>query len=87
MDISEFTVEELQEEISQRKEKERLDNKPQQLENPDLTGLRSVLSEYIDSIYDGSYHEDSDINHYICKEAVKAIYGKSVFDWISQNTD
>ena len=55
---------------------EKLKNKPQQLENPDLKGLRSAVAEYIDSIYDETYHEDSDIDHYIFETAIKLYTGK-----------
>lgn len=84
MDISEFTVEELQEEISRRKEKERLANKPQPLVNPDLIRLKRVVGQYIEEIYNEVYG-DSDISNYIFEEAVKAIYGKKIFNWINKN--
>lgn len=85
MDIKEFSLEELHDEMVRRETLEKLKNKPQPIEDPDLTGLRSVLAEYINSIYNGTYHEDSDVDHYIYEEAVKCIYGEEIFDWITKN--
>ena len=85
MDIKDFSPEELQDELNRRDEKEKISNKPQLIENPDLTGLKNTIGEYIDSIFDGTYHEDSDIRHWIFEAAVTAIYGKDVFDWINKN--
>lgn len=85
MDIKDFTPEELQEELNRRDTLEKLANKPQPLEDPDLTGLKSSVTEYINSIYDGTHHEDSDVSHYIFEEALKCIYGEDIFDWIKKN--
>ena len=52
----------------------------------DLTSLRAECQEYIDSIADGSYHEDNDTAHYIFESALKAIYGKDIFNYINENT-
>jgi hypothetical protein len=52
----------------------------------DLTMLRAECQEYIDSIADGSYHEDSDIEHYLFEAALEAIYGKDIFNYINENT-
>ena len=85
MDIKDFTLEELKNELIRRDEEERRKHKPTQLENPDLTGLRRAVAEYIDSIYNGDHHEDSDDTHYIYEEALKAIYGTNIFYWIRKN--
>ena len=85
MTLKDFSAGELRDELERRDEEIRLINKPQPLEEADIKGLITIVEEYINSIYNGSYHDDSDINHYICEAAVKAIYGKDIFEWIREN--
>ena len=37
----------------------------------------------IDDVVNGEYHVDNDNKHYIYEEAMKAIYGDNVFDWLN----
>jgi len=63
--------------------------KPELIRNGDveLTALRHICKSYIDFINSDDYHEDNDYDHYIFEEAVKAVYGKDIFDWVNKNTN
>jgi hypothetical protein len=60
-----------------------MQNKPTQLNDPDLTELRSVCQQYIDFIYDNKeYNVDrkSDYEGWIVDVVLEAIFGKDVWD-------
>ena len=85
MGLKDFTLEELHDEMVRRETLEKLKNKPQQLENPDLTYLRCILTKYIDDIYDGKHYDVYEVLHFINVITLKAFYGKNVFHWIREN--
>lgn len=60
--------------------------RPKPLENPDFSSLIANLESDMDSVVDGTWHEDNDNDHYVWEEAMKAVYGKDVFDWWNKNT-
>lgn len=76
MDIKQFSKKELEDELKRRKNEE--GRKPEQLQNPDLTDLREVTSNYIDSILNQTV--DDDLEHYIFETAMEAIYGEDIFE-------
>lgn len=81
-ELESFTTDQLKEEIERR---ENLGKLPQQINQPNLNSLRATVAEYIEDIHTGKYHPDSDDHHYIFEEAVKALYGQDIFEWINKN--
>lgn len=57
--------------------------KPLQLKDPDFTELKKICQEYIDSYADNGFVDD-DLEHYIFEEALKAIFGEHVWQWIKE---
>ena len=82
--LSEFSDEELFEEINERW-KERKD-KPQQLETPDLTKLKNVCDEYLRWL-EKERRGNRNVEHFIFEEALKALYGEDIFFWINEQLD
>lgn len=68
--------------------KEKFPKKPQilPLDQIDLTSLISNCQKHLDSIYSDDYDEDNDYNHYIYSEAMKALFGKDIFDIINKKS-
>lgn len=52
----------------------------------DLSSLRSTCEEYIDIVVNDKYGRE-DAQHYIYEEAMKAIYGKNIFDFINKHSN
>lgn len=60
-------------------------DRPSVLKNIDWTRLIQVCEERINELeLDPS--DDSDTPHYIYEEAMQAVYGNDVFDWINERT-
>lgn len=78
MNLRQYSIEQLEGEIKRRKELVI----PEQVENPDLSELRKSCSIYIKNVLVGI--SDSDDKHYIFEEALKAIYGNDIFDWLKE---
>lgn len=57
-------------------------NKPEPIEEPDLTSLRKICQEYIDFIGSEHYHEDNDYDHYIFEQAMNTFFGDK-WDYIN----
>ena len=76
------------------KELERRDNlgdvPPQQIENPDLSALKVILTDYIEDIFYDEHNPNSDDTEYIFEEAfeeaMRTFYGQDIFKWINDNT-
>lgn len=65
-----------------KKLKERWKNVPKVVSKPDLKGLIDVCKEYIETIkIDGRHMKDGE--HWIFEEALMAIYGRDIFDWVN----
>ena len=58
--------------------------KPQQLENIDLTALKEICQDYIDSFDATDYCDDNDFEHYIYETAMTTIYGKDIWKYINE---
>lgn len=56
--------------------------KPSPLEEPDFSGLISLCKSYLNEVEQRKY-PDSNTQHYIFEEAMKAVYGKDVWDYIN----
>ena len=76
--LEQFSTDELEEELRRREEEE----KPKQIAAPDLTKLRKICQEYIDSLARDKY-VDGDLDHYIFEAAMETVFGKNVWDWIN----
>lgn len=60
--------------------------KPAVRRNPDINALIEACKEYIEWLDSDDYHEDrsSDYENEIFEQALFAVYGPKVFDWISE---
>lgn len=58
-------------------------NKPEPVKNPNFNNLIEQCVDYIDQIEE---HEwiDSDWSHYVTEEALKAVFGKDIYEWINK---
>ena len=81
--VDEMSEVELTEELLRRKKAREAAETPKLLENPDLTGLIRTCQGYIADVKKGRTDEDDP--HYIYEEALKALYGKDVFNWINKH--
>lgn len=62
------------------------DNRPQPLAEPNYEKLRELCADLINEMAIGSYHPDQDWDQWIYEEALIAIYGKNIFEWINKNS-
>ncbi len=66
--------------------KESINQLPELLseENLNLQGLRQNCENYVNKVIaNKGYPEDSDDEHYIFEEALKAFYGKGIFEYLN----
>jgi len=78
--LGKLSIKELEQELERRA----IESAPRPLANPDLRILRETCQAHIDSIAAGTFHEDDDDQHYIFEEAIEALYGKDIWDWIQE---
>jgi len=64
--------------------KSKLQLAPKPLDVPDFNRLIVEVMDYVKWIESGEYHSDNDWVEYIFEEAVKAVYGDRVFDWVNE---
>ena len=80
MSLQDYTRQELEAELERRN----LENKkPVMLEDPDLSNLKAMLQELIDSIAKDRWL-DSDDKQFVYQEAMKTFFGRDVFLWINE---
>lgn len=84
MSLVGFSDGELKAELERRAQRAKERDKPQQVENPNLTKLREVCQEYIDELADGNKHEAGDYREYIYEAALECIFGEGVFVWTNE---
>lgn len=60
-------------------------SKPQLVAKPDFSRLISMSQNYLEALEAGTNADDYD--HYIYEEALAAIFGASVFDYINERID
>lgn len=77
MGIESYTDDELKMELELRRSKKEKRNIPKQLENPNLTLLREMCRDYVESEY-----KDKNFEYYIFETAISAIYGTDIWDYI-----
>jgi len=80
-----YTDEQLQAELDARQRRQDEAEKPQQLEQVNLTELRRLCQREIDNVFtNGRYSIDCEC--YIYDAAMKAIFGPDVLDWVNERT-
>ena len=60
------------------------DERPKPVLNPHLTALVATIEGYLNEL-EGPDGVDDDTEHYIFEEAVKALYGPEIFQWINKH--
>jgi len=78
-DLSKVSDHDLEEEIKRRA------GIPEQLFDVDLTSLRTITKEYMNSLYSDN-RPPKDAEHYIFETVMKTLYGENIFKWISDET-
>lgn len=61
-------------------------NKPEQLEEIDLSGLKAICQSYIDAIAEDGYAYD-EYHDYIFETAMETLFGGKVWDFINNNRE
>ncbi len=85
-EIDGISTEDLQKELDNRKEKEKLELKPKLLKEPDIKPLQEICQKYIDELA-AEGHVYSDLDHYICEKALEVCFGQDVFKYINSISD
>lgn len=85
-DLKHFTTEQLQQIIDKRKKDSKEKLKPTIIDNPDYTELRKEGQIIVDSVFDGSYHDDNDDEHFIYDTVMKTLFGPDFFTWFNKHT-
>lgn len=58
-------------------------NTPQRIPLADFSALMNLTDSHLEEIASGETQDD-DFTQYIYEEAMMAIYGKDIFDWINK---
>lgn len=80
--LSEFSDDDLLEEIDRRKEEKR----PKQLENPDLNRLRNTCDEHMFLLAE-ERKTSREIERHTYEVTMITLYGPDIFDWINEQID
>ena len=59
--------------------------KPELIENPDLSKVIQLFEEMHTEILLDEFHEDSDNKQYIFETIAEALYGDDYFKWFNEN--
>jgi len=62
-------------------------NKPKQKKNIDWSKVIKLCQKHLDTYGTFDYAEDNDDEIYIFEEAMKAIFGEDVFDYINERIE
>lgn len=83
-DLSALTTAELQKELARRNQPK--PPKPEKIhfQKCDFGPVERMCIEYVNAVEDGDV--DDDWPHYIFEAAVEAVYGKSIWEWIREQT-
>ena len=76
-------VDDLSEELSKLQAQLKKKESPKIIKNPDLTRLEKLLKDYIEAIIKEGGMKD--IKHWVYEEAMEALYGKTIWDWVNKN--
>ena len=82
-ELKNVSTEQLERELEKRRNIEKENAKPKQVDNPDWMPLREICQEYIDCL-DSEEYCDDDFTHYIYEAVMQVLFGKNVFDWINE---
>lgn len=87
MNLDEMSPEDLRKLADEKEQELREKARPQKipLHKMNMGKLIEITENFVGSIVDGDYHEDSDLEHYIFEETMKTIYGENFFDWFNKN--
>jgi hypothetical protein len=77
-------IEQLRNQIADLEAEERKEQRPKPVDSPNLAKLVVAIESYFTEL-EGSHEVDDDTEHYIFEEAVTALYGPGIFDWINKH--
>lgn len=84
MSLEEYSDEQLQNELRERKNQLAVSKRPKVVkDNDSLRELVNLCEDYINFIDSEEYHEDNDYDHYIFEKAMEFIYGSTIWDYIN----
>ncbi len=81
MDLSKATPEELRAELERR---EKVGKRPVKLGAINMTKVIKLVEDHVNQVATDGYGF-KDFSHYLSEEALIAVYGPTVFDWLRQN--
>lgn len=85
INISDFTITELEEEIKRKQKKEAM---PSPLHTINWTRILNVTEDRMTTIAEGfGSRNEEDVKQFLYEEVMKTIYGADVFEWINKNTE
>lgn len=83
MNITDFSMEELEEELERRKEAQ--NTRPQIKNDVKWAKVIVMAEDIVNRVASGDYHEDNDDAHYMWEEVMTALYGNDFFEWFNKN--
>lgn len=57
---------------------------PEQIESPDMSGLKELCKEYMDFLFSDAWYEDNDYKEYIFEKVIETFYGRDIFKEINK---
>ncbi len=81
--ISEFTIEELETELENKKREEDISKIPQLIENPSLDKLIALCKTEINHLFLKG-RNTKDARNWFYEEVMETLYGTDVFNWINE---
>ncbi len=82
IDLSKVPIEDLKKELERRK-----GEVPSQVQNPDFTEVVRECARYVQVVAEPETDDSpcvDDIEHAIFEEAISAVYGEDVWNWINE---
>lgn len=83
MNITDFSMEELEEELERRKEAQ--NSRPQVKDNPKWAKVIVMAEDIVNRVAAGEYSEDNDDAHYMWEQVMETLYGEDFFEWFNKN--
>lgn len=92
MNLENFSIEEMQEEIQRREVEARRAGKPEVLKDINWTPVVELCEKYVKQIVEeveeeGSYYDDSDWDNYIYEATLDAVFGEGFWPWFNKQVD
>ena len=82
--ISDFSENELKEELERREKEKKISQTPKPVANVDWSHLHNLLIEEVENRADGNHTKD--FEHWVFETALEAVFGKSIWDWWNKNS-